>query len=106
MPNCQTNEYKGERIKGASLIPERKRVGRLSDDEDKRLLASVKIFRSGNWNKIAQFVPSRNQSQCSERCCNVLDSDIDHGNGVLKRIPSYWLPSMRLVPAGLRLLGL
>ncbi|KAI5010677.1 hypothetical protein ZWY2020_012814 [Hordeum vulgare] len=76
---AQTNEYKGERIKGVALIPERKRVGRWSDDEDKRLLVSVKIFRSGNWNKIAQFVPSRNQSQCSERWCNVLDSDIDHG---------------------------
>ncbi|KAE8819363.1 Myb-like protein L [Hordeum vulgare] len=76
-----TNEYKykGERIKGATLIPERKRVGRWSDDEDKRLLVSVKIFRSGNWNKIAQFVSSRNQSQCSERWCNVLDSDIDYG---------------------------
>nr|BAJ99757.1 predicted protein [Hordeum vulgare subsp. vulgare] len=62
-----------------TLIPERKRVGRWSEDEDKRLLVSVKIFRSGSWNKIAQFVPGRTQSQCGERWRNVLDPDIDHG---------------------------
>lgn len=62
-----------------TLIPERKRVGRWSEDEDKRLLVSVKFFRSGSWNKIAQFVPGRTQSQCSERWRNVLDPDIDHG---------------------------
>ncbi|KAM3354951.1 hypothetical protein ACQJBY_025605 [Aegilops geniculata] len=62
-----------------TLNPERKRVGRWSEDEDKRLMVSVKLFRSGSWNKIAQFVPGRTQSQCSERWCNVLDPDIDHG---------------------------
>uniref|UniRef100_M8B0J4 Myb-like protein L n=1 Tax=Aegilops tauschii TaxID=37682 RepID=M8B0J4_AEGTA len=62
-----------------TLIPERKRVGRWSEDEDKRLMVSVKLFRSGSWNKIAQFVPGRTQSQCSERWRNVLDPDIEHG---------------------------
>lgn len=62
-----------------TLLPERTRVGRWSEDEDKRLIVSVKLFRSGSWNKIAQFVPGRTQSQCSERWRNVLDPDIDHG---------------------------
>ncbi|KAM0848880.1 hypothetical protein ACQ4PT_054083 [Festuca glaucescens] len=50
-----------------TLLPERTRVGRWSEDEDKRLIVSVKLFKSGSWNKIAQFVPGRTQSQCSER---------------------------------------
>uniref|UniRef100_A0ACD5UMZ4 Uncharacterized protein n=1 Tax=Avena sativa TaxID=4498 RepID=A0ACD5UMZ4_AVESA len=62
-----------------TLLPERTRVGRWSEDEDKRLIVSVKLFRSGSWHKIAQFVPGRTQSQCSERWRNVLDPDIDHG---------------------------
>ncbi|KAM0848878.1 hypothetical protein ACQ4PT_054083 [Festuca glaucescens] len=62
-----------------TLLPERTRVGRWSEDEDKRLIVSVKLFKSGSWNKIAQFVPGRTQSQCSERWRNVLDPDIDHG---------------------------
>ncbi|XP_014752712.1 uncharacterized protein LOC100828457 isoform X3 [Brachypodium distachyon] len=62
-----------------TLLPERTRVGRWSEDEDKRLMVSVKLFGSGSWIKIAQFVPGRTQSQCSERWRNVLDPDIDHG---------------------------
>ncbi|XP_047068654.1 uncharacterized protein LOC124676658 isoform X1 [Lolium rigidum] len=62
-----------------TLLPERTRVGRWSEDEDKRLIVSVKLFKSGSWNKIAQFIPGRTQSQCSERWRNVLDPDIDHG---------------------------
>lgn len=48
-------------------MPERTRVGRWSLDEDKRLTVSVKLLGSGSWNKIAQFVPGRTQSQCNER---------------------------------------
>uniref|UniRef100_A0ACD5UZL8 Uncharacterized protein n=1 Tax=Avena sativa TaxID=4498 RepID=A0ACD5UZL8_AVESA len=62
-----------------TLLPERTRVGRWSEDEDKRLIVSVKLFRPGSWHKISQFVPGRTQSQCSERWRNVLDPDIDHG---------------------------
>lgn len=62
-----------------TLMPERTRVGRWSLDEDKRLTVSVKLLGSGSWNKIAQFVPGRTQSQCNERWRNVLDPDIDLG---------------------------
>ncbi|KAG8057365.1 hypothetical protein GUJ93_ZPchr0002g26426 [Zizania palustris] len=62
-----------------TLIPERTRVGRWSLDEDKRLMVSVKLFGSGSWNKIAQFISGRTQGQCNERWRNVLDPDIDLG---------------------------
>ncbi|KAF0905587.1 hypothetical protein E2562_007380 [Oryza meyeriana var. granulata] len=59
-----------------TLNPDRSRVGRWSLDEDKRLMVAVKLFGSGSWNKIAQFIPGRTQSQCNERWRNVLDPDI------------------------------
>ncbi|XP_040382205.1 uncharacterized protein LOC102706862 isoform X2 [Oryza brachyantha] len=62
-----------------TLNPERSRVGRWSLDEDKRLMVAVKLFESASWNKIAQFIPGRTQSQCNERWRNVLDPDIDLG---------------------------
>ncbi|XP_062189465.1 uncharacterized protein LOC133892604 isoform X2 [Phragmites australis] len=60
-----------------TLHPKRTRVGRWDLDEDKRLMVSVKLFGSGSWSRIAQFVPGRTQTQCSERWCNVLDPDIN-----------------------------
>jgi myb proto-oncogene protein len=30
-------------------------------------MVAVKLFGSGSWNKIAQFIPGRTQSQCNER---------------------------------------
>ncbi|KAL6647082.1 hypothetical protein ACP70R_014519 [Stipagrostis hirtigluma subsp. patula] len=62
-----------------TLHPKRTRVGRWLLDEDKRLMVSVKLIGPGNWSRIAQFIPGRTQSQCSERWRNVLDPDIDLG---------------------------
>ncbi|RWW10870.1 hypothetical protein GW17_00025564, partial [Ensete ventricosum] len=50
-----------------TLNPERKKVGRWSVDEDKRLKVAVMLFGAKNWNKIAQFAPGRTQVQCRER---------------------------------------
>ncbi|XP_028554014.1 uncharacterized protein LOC110103393 isoform X4 [Dendrobium catenatum] len=60
-----------------TLLPERKRVGRWSVDEDKRLKVSVILFGAKNWKKIAQFIPGRTQSQCRERWLNCLDPSLN-----------------------------
>ncbi|GJN10312.1 hypothetical protein PR202_ga28396 [Eleusine coracana subsp. coracana] len=61
-----------------TLNPEKTGVGRWSLEEDKCLMVAVKLFGSGSWSRIAQFVPGRMQSQCRERWCDVLDPDLDH----------------------------
>ncbi|XP_078439028.1 myb domain protein 4r1 isoform X2 [Wolffia australiana] len=55
------------------LHPSRRKVGRWSVDEDKRLKVAVILFGAKNWNKITQFVPGRTQVQCRERWVNCLD---------------------------------
>ncbi|KAK8933336.1 hypothetical protein KSP39_PZI015971 [Platanthera zijinensis] len=60
-----------------TLLPERKRVGRWSVEEDKRLKVSVTLFGAKDWKKIAHFVPGRTQSQCRERWLNCLDPSLN-----------------------------
>ncbi|KAI8811161.1 hypothetical protein BJ742DRAFT_798444 [Cladochytrium replicatum] len=50
--------------------------GRWRTEEDEALLAAVKVHGRGKWLKIAELVPSRNDSQCRERYENVLCPDL------------------------------
>ncbi|KAG1368347.1 hypothetical protein COCNU_14G008150 [Cocos nucifera] len=60
-----------------SLNPDRRKVGRWSVDEDKRLKVAVMLFGAKNWKKIAQFAPGRTQVQCRERWLNCLDPSLN-----------------------------
>ncbi|XP_072976256.1 uncharacterized protein [Typha angustifolia] len=60
-----------------SLIPGKRKVGRWSVDEDKRLKVAVMLFGAKNWYKIAQFAPGRTQVQCRERWHNCLDPSLN-----------------------------
>ncbi|OAY71802.1 Myb-like protein L [Ananas comosus] len=60
-----------------TLNPDRRKVGRWSVDEDKRLKVAVMLFGAKNWNKIAQFAPGRTQVQCRERWLNCLDPSLN-----------------------------
>ncbi|XP_074564920.1 uncharacterized protein LOC141821393 isoform X2 [Curcuma longa] len=60
-----------------TLNPARKKVGRWSVDEDKRLKVAVLLFGAKNWGKIAQFIPGRTQIQCRERWLNCLDPSLN-----------------------------
>ncbi|XP_030532553.1 uncharacterized protein LOC115742411 isoform X2 [Rhodamnia argentea] len=60
-----------------TLHPARQRVGRWTEDEDKRLRVAVKLFGPKNWMKIADFVPGRTQVQCRERWVNCLDPSLN-----------------------------
>ncbi|KAG9132379.1 hypothetical protein Leryth_022422 [Lithospermum erythrorhizon] len=63
-----------------SLHPTRKRVGKWTPEEDKRLKVAVAIFGPKNWCKIAEFVPGRMQAQCRERWANSLDPSLNRGS--------------------------
>ncbi|KAL2478914.1 uncharacterized protein Fot_47928 [Forsythia ovata] len=60
-----------------TLHPTRKRVGRWTADEDKRLKVAVTIFGPKTWKKVAKFVPGRTQAQCRERWVNCLDPSLN-----------------------------
>lgn len=60
-----------------TINPARKKVGRWTPDEDKRLKVAVMLFGPKTWNKIAQFVPGRTQVQCRERWVNTLDPSLN-----------------------------
>ncbi|CAB3408608.1 unnamed protein product [Caenorhabditis bovis] len=47
--------------------------GRWTDQEDLLLICSVSRHGARDWSKVAQAVPGRNDSQCRERWCNVLN---------------------------------
>ncbi|XP_057828110.2 uncharacterized protein LOC131039397 isoform X1 [Cryptomeria japonica] len=59
-----------------SILPDRKKVGRWTVEEDKRLKVAVLVYGPRMWKKIASFVPGRTEVQCRERWCNVLDPSI------------------------------
>lgn len=45
----------------------RKKKGKWSPNEDKRLKVAVMFFGEKNWRNIAQYVPGRDHVQCRER---------------------------------------
>ncbi|KAK4362027.1 hypothetical protein RND71_017268 [Anisodus tanguticus] len=73
-----------------SLHPARKRKGKWSDDENKRLKVAMMLShptswrnigqsvprRSPIWKKVAQYVPGRHHVQCRERWVNSLDPSV------------------------------
>lgn len=59
-----------------SILPDRKKVGRWTVEEDKLLKVAVVVYGPRMWKKIAAFVPGRTEVQCRERWCNVLDPSI------------------------------
>ncbi|XP_050378629.1 uncharacterized protein LOC126795944 [Argentina anserina] len=71
-PQC-SNRWK------KSLHPTRTRVGKWTTEEDKRLIVAQMLFGSKNWNKTAQFVPGRTQSQCRDRYVNSLEPSLKCG---------------------------
>ncbi|TVU41062.1 hypothetical protein EJB05_14553, partial [Eragrostis curvula] len=91
-----------------TLHPERTGRGRWSLDEDKCLMVAVKLFRSGSWNRISQFVPGRTQSQCRERWKDVLDPSLDHGEwrpeedskllDAVSKLGTKWSKVAKLIP--------
>jgi len=56
-----------------SIHPDRKKVGRWTVEEDKRLKLAVMVYGPKTWKKIAAFIPGRTEVQCRERWCNVID---------------------------------
>ncbi|KAL8478676.1 hypothetical protein ACS0TY_030526 [Phlomoides rotata] len=60
-----------------TLHPTRKRVGKWTADEDKRLIVAVTLFGPKTWKKIAGCVPGRTQVQCRERWVNCLDPSLN-----------------------------
>ncbi|KAL0727479.1 hypothetical protein Bca4012_023572 [Brassica carinata] len=79
-----------------SLVPSRKRVGKSnskeakwSSEEDKRLRVALTFFGAKNYNKIAQFVPGRTQSQCRARWKDSLDPRLNFGSWSLEEITKY-----------------
>ncbi|KAI3843396.1 hypothetical protein MKX03_024290 [Papaver bracteatum] len=60
-----------------TLNPARKRVGRWTVEEDKRLKVALLLFGAKTWQKIAQFIPGRTQAQCRERWVNCLDPSLN-----------------------------
>ncbi|KAM0677947.1 hypothetical protein BDAP_001427 [Binucleata daphniae] len=50
--------------------------GRWSKDEDKRLREGAIMYNAKHWNKISEYVGTRNDSQCRERYVNVIDPTI------------------------------
>ncbi|CAM6126983.1 unnamed protein product [Calypogeia fissa] len=61
------------------LHPTKKKRGRWSVEEDKRLKWAVSVYGRKKWKQIAEHVPGRTDLQCRERWCNVLDPSIKLG---------------------------
>ncbi|XP_073136972.1 uncharacterized protein [Henckelia pumila] len=60
-----------------TLHPARKRVGKWTVEEDKRMKISVTLFGPKTWKKVARCVPGRTQVQCRERWVNCLDPSLN-----------------------------
>ncbi|KAI3463736.1 hypothetical protein Pfo_020399 [Paulownia fortunei] len=60
-----------------TLHPARKRVGKWTAEEDKRLKVAVTLFGPKTWKKVARCVPGRTQVQCRERWVNCLDPSLN-----------------------------
>lgn len=59
-----------------SLHPKRKRRGKWTPNEDKRLKVAVMFFGAKNWRSVAKYVPERDHVQCRERWSNSLDPSV------------------------------
>jgi hypothetical protein len=73
-----------DRWKGAldsNIDPTTARVGKWSEDEDKKLKGAVPTHGGKNWKEIAALVPGRTKSQCRKRWHNVLKPSIDLASG-------------------------
>ncbi|PIN22504.1 hypothetical protein CDL12_04778 [Handroanthus impetiginosus] len=60
-----------------TLNPARKRVGKWTAEEDKRLKVAVTLFGPKTWKKVAKYVSGRTQVQCRERWVNCLDPSLN-----------------------------
>ncbi|KAI5185659.1 hypothetical protein NEHOM01_0985 [Nematocida homosporus] len=54
------------------LSPDIKK-GKWTEEEDQALLKAVELYKKGNWKKIKEHVPGRNDFQCRERYMHSLD---------------------------------
>ncbi|KAM0685067.1 hypothetical protein COBT_003724, partial [Conglomerata obtusa] len=52
------------------------RKGRWLVEEDNKLLEAVNLYTCKSWNKISEYVGTRNDPQCRERYVNILDPSI------------------------------
>jgi hypothetical protein len=52
-----------------------------TEDEDGMLKDAVQTYGGKNWGAIVALVPGRTNSQCNNRCHDVLDPSIDRANG-------------------------
>ncbi|KAG8388014.1 hypothetical protein BUALT_Bualt02G0081200 [Buddleja alternifolia] len=60
-----------------TLHPGRKRIGKWTEEEDKRMKVAVTLFGPKTWKKVARCVPGRTQVQCRERWVNCLDPSLN-----------------------------
>lgn len=60
-----------------TLHPARKRVGKWTAEEDRRMKIAVTLFGPKTWKKVARCVPGRTQVQCRERWVNCLDPSLN-----------------------------
>jgi hypothetical protein len=66
---------------GPSIDRANRRTDKWVEDEDIKLKVAVHVHGGKNWGAIAALVPGRTKKQCSNRWNNVLDPNIDRGNG-------------------------
>ncbi|XP_051119227.1 uncharacterized protein LOC127243311 isoform X2 [Andrographis paniculata] len=60
-----------------TLHPARRRVGKWTEEEDKRLKVAVTLFGAKTWKKVASCVPGRTHVQCRERWVNCLNPSLN-----------------------------
>ncbi|KAK6127651.1 hypothetical protein DH2020_038601 [Rehmannia glutinosa] len=70
-------KFEERRLWLKTLHPARKRVGKWTAEEDKRLKVAVALFGPKTWKKVARCVPGRTQVQCRERWVNCLDPSLN-----------------------------
>jgi hypothetical protein len=71
----------GASVRQSAIDPgKRKRPNkrRFDPKEDKRLNALVNQYGTGNWDKVAEFMPDRSPRQCRERWTNYANPDLSH----------------------------
>lgn len=76
-PKQCMHRYRNKLVEGIN-------TGKWTVEEDNKLVVGVSIFGVGRWSRISEHVGTRNDSQCRERYCNVLDPMIKRSKWTLE----------------------